>query len=151
MLQRALQFLSEYNEIALATCHGNLPKMRIFQIMKREGNVLYFATSAKKAVWRELKVNPNVEILAYADNISVRCAGMVNFHVADDVKRWIFDHNDVLSRLYTSYDQLKYFCLPIADLDYFDLSPTPPIYQHFNLMAGEVANGFVGERFGISQ
>ena len=50
-------------------------------------------------------------------------------------------------RLYARYDQLEYFCLPIAELDYFDLSPTPPINQHFDLMAGEVANGFVGERY----
>ena len=147
MLQRALQFLSEHNEIALATCQGNLPKMRIFQIMKREGNVLYFATSAKKAVWQELKANPNVEILAYADNVSVRCAGMVNFHVTDDVKRWIYDHNAVLSRLYTSYDQMEYFCLPIAELDYYDLSPTPPLFKHYDLISGEVGNGYVGERF----
>ena len=34
--QKALQFLSEHNEIAFATCEGNLPKMRIFQIMKQE-------------------------------------------------------------------------------------------------------------------
>ena len=72
---------------------------------------------------------------------------MVNFYVSEDMKRWIYDHNDVLSRLYNSYDQLEYFCLPIAELDYFDLSPTPPINQHFDLMAGEMANGFVGERF----
>jgi len=150
MLQRALQFLSEHNEIALATCQGNLPKMRIFQIMKREGNVLYFATSAKKAVWQELKANPNVEILAYADNVSVRCAGMVNFHVADDVKRWIYDHNAVLSRLYTSYDQMEYFCLPIAELDYYDLSPTPPLFKHYDLISGEVGNGYVGERYNTS-
>jgi uncharacterized pyridoxamine 5'-phosphate oxidase family protein len=150
MLQRALQFLSEHNEIALATCQGNLPKMRIFQIMKREGNVLYFATSAKKAVWQELKANPNVEILAYADNVSVRCAGMVNFHVTDDVKRWIYDHNAVLSRLYTSYDQMEYFCLPIAELDYYDLSPTPPLFKHYDLISGEVGNGYVGERYNTS-
>jgi len=31
--------------------------------MKQDGNVLYFATSAKKAVYRELKENPNVELL----------------------------------------------------------------------------------------
>ena len=71
MFERAIQFLKDHNEIALATCEGNLPKLRIFQIMKQEGHVLYFATSAKKAVWRELRQNPNVEILAYADNISV--------------------------------------------------------------------------------
>ena len=147
MLNKALHFLSEHCEIALATCQGNLPKMRIFQIMRQEGNMLYFATSAKKAVWQELQENPNVEILAYADNVSVRCSGMVNFYVSDDVKHRIFDHNAVLSRLYTSYDQLEYFCLPIADLDYFDLTPTPPVNLHFDLMEGAMNNGFVGERY----
>ena len=31
---------------------------------------------------------------------------MVNFNVEDDKKRWIYDHSDVLQRLYTSYDQV---------------------------------------------
>ena len=83
MLQTALRFLDEHKEITLATCEGNLPKLRVFQIMKQEGHVLYFATSAQKAVNRELRQNPNVEILAYADNISVRCSGMVNFNVEE--------------------------------------------------------------------
>ena len=78
MFDKAIQFLKDHKEIALATCEGNLPKLRIFQIMKQEGHVLYFATSDQKAVYRELRQNPNVEILAYADNISVRCSGMVN-------------------------------------------------------------------------
>ena len=108
----------------------------MFQIMKQEGTQLYFSTSAEKAVWKELMQNPNVEILAYADNVSVRCSGMVNFDVEDDVKRWIYDkegtrdvdnitggYHPVLPRLYRSYDQLVYFCLPIAEMDYFDLSP----------------------------
>ena len=123
MFDKAIQFLKDHKEIALATSEGNLPKLRIFQIMKQEGHVLYFATSAQKAVYRELRQNPNVEILAYADNISVRCSGMVNFNVEDDVKRWIYDNNPVLPRLYTSYDQMEYFCLPIAEMDYYDLIP----------------------------
>ena len=147
MIQQALQFLHDHNEIAFATSDGNLPKIRIFQIMKQEGNVLYFSTSTEKAVWKELMQNPNVEVLAYADNISVRCSGMVNFDVEDDVKRWIYDHNPVLPRLYSSYDQLVYFRLPIAEMDYFDLTPTPPVFKHFDLMVGDVSDGFVGERF----
>ena len=147
MMQQALQFLQDHNEIAFATCEGNLPKIRIFQIMKQEGTVLYFATSTEKAIWKELQTNPNVEVLAYADNISVRCSGMVNFDVEDDVKRWIYDNNPVLPRLYSSYDQLVYFCLPIAEMDYFDLTPTPPIFKHFDLMIGDVGDGFVGDRF----
>lgn len=138
MLQKALQFISEHNEIALATCQGSLPKLRMFQVMGQRDNVLYFATSSKKAVWHELQANPNVELLAYADKISVRCSGMVGFNVADDVRRWIFEHNPVLPRLYVSYDQLEYFSLPIAEIDYFDLNPTPPVNLHFDLITGAV-------------
>ena len=139
-MERALQFLCSHKDVALATSEGNIPKLRIFQVMKQEGNVLYFATSEAKAVWRELRKNPNVELIAYEGNVSVRCSGMVNFNVEDDTKRWIYEHNDVLRRLYTSYDQMAYFCLPIAEMDYYDLQPTPPEFLHFDLMAGEVTN-----------
>ena len=148
MIRQALQFLSEHKEVAFATNDGHLPKLRMFQIMKQECNVLYFSTSAEKAVYRELKENPNVEILAYADNVSVRCTGMVNFNVEDSVRQWIYDNNSVLPRLYSSYDKLVYFCLPIAEMDYYDLRPTPPILKHFDLMTGDMGDGFVGERFG---
>ena len=146
-----MRFLRDHNEVAFATCEGGLPKLRIFQIMRQEGNVLFFATSEKKAVWRELRQNPNVELVAYEGNISVRCSGMVNFNVDDDTKRWIYGNNPVLSRLYSSYDQLAYFCLPVAEMDYYDLQPTPPVFQHFDLIAGEIGTGFIGERFSREQ
>ncbi len=151
MFDKAIQFLKDHKEIAFATSEGDCPKLRIFQIMKQEGHILYFSTSAEKAVYKELRSNPNVEVLAYAGNISVRCSGMVNFNVEDDVKRWIYDNNPVLSRLYTSYDKLEYFCLPIATMDYYDLTPTPPVFQHFDLIAGEVGQVFIGERFSSSR
>ena len=147
MLHTALKFLKEHNEIAFATCEGNLPKLRIFQIMKQEGTVLYFATSPNKAVWKELQANPNVELLAYADKVSVRCVGAVSFDVPDDTQQWIYDNNEVLPRLYTSYDKLAYFSLNIAEMDYFDLRPTPPVMKHFNLITGDMGDGYVGEKY----
>ena len=147
MMQTALDFLKEHNEIAFATCEGNLPKLRIFQIMKQEGTMLYFATSPNKAVWKELTANPNVELLAYADKVSVRCVGAVSFDVPDDIQQWIYDHNEVLPRLYTSYDKLAYFSLNIAEMDYFDLRPTPPVMKHFDLITGDMADGYVGEKY----
>jgi len=140
MLQ-ALEFLRDHKEVAFATSDGHLPKLRIFQIMKQECNVLYFATSQEKAIYRELVKNPNVEVLAYYDNVSVRCSGMANFDVENDTKRWIYDNNPVLPRLYNSYNQLVYFRLPIAEMDYYDLSPTPPVFKHYDLMVGEVRDG----------
>jgi uncharacterized pyridoxamine 5'-phosphate oxidase family protein len=142
-MERALQFLRNHKDVALATSEGNIPKLRIFQVMKQEGNVLYFATSEAKAVWRELRKNPNVELIAFEGNISVRCSGMVNFNVEDETKRWIYEHNDVLQRLYSNYAQMVYFCLPIAEMDYYDLQPTPPAFLHFDLIAGEVSEGFM--------
>ena len=147
MLQKALDFLRDHNEIAFATCEGNLPKLRIFQIMKQEGTMLYFATSPNKAVWKELQANPNVELLAYADKVSVRCVGAVSFDVPDDTQQWIYDNNEVLPRLYTSYDKLAYFSLNIAEIDYFDLRPTPPVMKHFNLITGDMGDGYVGEKY----
>ena len=147
MMQTALDFLKVHNEIAFATCEGNLPKLRIFQIMKQEGTMLYFATSPNKAVWKELTANPNVELLAYADKVSVRCVGAVSFEVPDDIQQWIYDHNEVLPQLYTSYDKLAYFSLNIAEMDYFDLRPTPPIMKHFDLITGDMGDGYVGEKY----
>lgn len=65
----------------------------------------------------------------------------------DDTLRWIYDNNEVLPRLYTSNDKLAYFSLNVAELDYFDLRPTPPILKHFELVTGDTGDGFVGERF----
>lgn len=146
-MQQALKFLCDHKEIALATCEGNLPKLRLFQIMKQDGTHLYFATSPEKAVYRQLQVNPNVEILATDGRVSVRCEGMISFEVDEETQRWIYEHNPVLPRLYTSYDKLAYFVLPIAAMDYFDLNPTPPVFRHFDLLTGETGNGYVGERY----
>ena len=145
-MQRALNFLKAHNEIALATCEGDFPHLRIFQIMKQEETRLFFATSPEKAVYKQLLKNPNIEILATDNRVSVRCKGKISFDVDNDIKRWIYDNNPILPRLYTSYDKLAYFVLPIATIDYFDLSPTPPVFKHFDLMTGETSNGFVGER-----
>ena len=133
MIQKALDFIREHNEVAFATCDGNLPKVRVFQIMKQEETTFWFATSAKKDVYKELQQNPNVELLAWADKISVRCVGKVVFDVEEETKRWIYDNNTVLPRLYDRYDKLDYFRMDIAAMDYYDLSPTPPKIKHFDL------------------
>ena len=146
-MQTALDFLKAHNEVAFATCEDNRPKIRLFQIMRQEGTTLYFATSTQKAIYSQLLKNPHVEILAVDGKVSVRCEGSISFDVDDECKRWIYDHNPVLPRLYSSYDKLVYFSLRIDVMDYYDLRPTPPILRHFDLRAGTETGGFVGERF----
>jgi len=146
-MQTALDFLKKHPEVAFATCEDNRPKIRVFQIMKMEGTVLYFATSPVKEVYRQLQKNPFLEILASEGQVSVRCIGKANFEVDEDTKKWIYAHNDVLPRLYSSYDKMAYFSMTIEQIDYYDLRPTPPVLKHYDLTNHTESNGFVGERF----
>ena len=146
-MQIALDFLSQHKEVALATSEGNLPKIRLFQIMRQEATTLYFATSPQKAVYQQLQQNPHIEILAMDGQVSVRCDGKARFNVDDECKHWIYNHNSVLQRFYSGYDKLVYFSFNIEKMDYYDLQPTPPVFLHFNLLEGTEGAGFVGERF----
>lgn len=137
-MKEALDFLKAHPEIALATVgEGNLPRLRVFQIMKTEGNTLYFATAPTKRVYAELQDNPAIEILAREDNVSIRVSGNAAFDVPDNVQKEIYDTNPVLQRLYADYTRLVYFRVPIDNLDYYDLTPTPPVLRHYDARTGE--------------
>ena len=146
MIQKAIDFLREHPDGVLATIADNRPQTRVFQVMKVEGTTLFFATAPQKAVWQQLQANPAIEFLVLHEGISVRCSGTALFDVDDDIKRWIYNHNPVLPRLYSSYDKLVYFRLPIAHLEYFDLRPTPPISLHIDLATGTTVDGYAADR-----
>lgn len=130
-MEKAFDFLSGHKEVAFATVEQDKPKIRVFQIMRQEGHTLYFVTSPRKEVYRQLRENPYVELLAMDGDISVRLTGHAVFDVPDALAREIYADNPVLPRLYKRYTDLVYFRLPIAKLDYYDLSPTPPVFEHY--------------------
>lgn len=130
-MEKAFDFLSTHKDVAFATVEQDKPQIRVFQIMKQEGHTLYFATSPRKEVYRQLQENPNIELLAMEGNISVRATGRAVFDVSDNVAREIYDTNPVLQRLYRQHTDMVYFRLPVAKLDYYDLTPTPPTFEHY--------------------
>lgn len=130
-MEKVFDFLSKHKDVAFATVEQNKPKIRVFQIMKQEGHTLYFATSPHKEVYRQLQENPNIELLAMDGNISVRVTGRAMFDVSDGLAREIYADNPVLPRLYKRYTDLVYFRLPVTRLDYYDLTPTPPTFEHY--------------------
>ncbi len=131
-MEKVFNFIREHKEVAFATADENEnPTMRVFQIMliDEAGKTLYFATSPLKEVYQYLQHNPNIEILSFADKISVRISGAASFNVPDVICKKIYDENPVLPRLYKQYTDLAYFSLPIRKVDYFDLNPTPPVLE----------------------
>lgn len=132
-MEKALRFLSEHKDVAFATVEGKKPKIRVFQIMKHESNQLFFATATHKEVYKQLQQNPFVELLAMAGDISVRITGKALFDVDDDTGKEIYYANPVLMRLYKHYSDLVYFRVQLNALDYYDLAPTPPLFEHFDI------------------
>lgn len=74
-MEKAFEFLKTNKEVAFATAEDGKPKIRVFQIMRQEKNILYFVTAPGKKIYRQLQKNPNIEVLAMRGNISVRIAG----------------------------------------------------------------------------
>ena len=137
-MQEALVFLKNNKDVAFATVSADArPMVRAFQIMKVSGTKLYFATSSAKQVYKELQMNPAIELLALKDDISVRVGGDASFDVPDALQREIYDTNTVLQRLYSDYRALSYFSMEIDHLDYYDLTPTPPVLRHYDRSTGE--------------
>lgn len=129
-MEKAFEFLKMNKDVAFATVEDGRPKTRVFQIMRQEGHTLYFATSPRKEVYRQLRQNPDVELLAMKGNISVRVTGRASFDVDDAAAKDIYNGNPVLQRLYRQYTDLAYFRLSIGSMDYYDLTPTPPLQEH---------------------
>ena len=123
-MEIGLSFLMSHKDVAFATVEDDKPK--------RENATLYFTTTTYKEVYKQLQKNPFVELLAMAGNISVRVKGKAVFDVPDNIGKEIYETNPVLMRLYHSYSDLVYFRLDISELDYYDLTPTPPIFEHFD-------------------
>ena len=147
IIQTAFDFLRDHNEGILGTVSGDRPALRAFQVMRFEGETLFFATAPQKEVYRQLTLNPNIDFLVLHGKVSVRCSGKAHFDVDDATRLWIYHHNPVLPRLYTSPDKLVCFRLPVERLEYFDLRPTPPIVLHTDLATRRTLEGFRGERF----
>ena len=132
-MEQAFDFLRENKDVAFGTVADNRPCLRVFQVMLVKGHSLYFATSPRKDVYRQLSANPAVEILGMKGNISVRMSGDITFDVPDEVQKEIYDTNSILSDLYPSYDSMVYCRLEVKSIDYYDLTPRPPRLEHYDL------------------
>lgn len=133
MIKEAFDFLKDNKEVAFATVSDGRPSIRIFQVMKIEGTTLYFATSSKKDVYRQLLKNPAVEILAYKDNVQVRMTGNIVFDVPEIIQKEIFAENPSLPELYPTFDALVYGRMDVKFVEYYDLTPRPPRIERYTL------------------
>jgi uncharacterized pyridoxamine 5'-phosphate oxidase family protein len=90
--EQILQFLNENPAFSLATCEGSTPHVRTLMLHKADETGIYFMVGKFKDVYRQLSLNPSVELCFHKDNFQVRIIGKVeNLDKDLDLKKEILE------------------------------------------------------------
>ena len=75
--EEILKFLNDNPGFSLATCDGNIPHVRTLLLHKADETGIYFMVGKFKDVYRQLSVNPYVELCFHNEIYQVRITGQI--------------------------------------------------------------------------
>lgn len=103
-MKEVWEFLKEAGVYYLATVEGNKPKVRPFGTIEIFEDKLYIQTGKKKAVYKQILDNPNVEICAFKDGKWIRLSGELMPDDRVEAKKDMLDKNPNLRGMYNEND-----------------------------------------------
>jgi pyridoxamine 5'-phosphate oxidase len=87
-----LQFLNANPAFQLATAEGNTPYVRTLMLHKADETGIYFMTGKFKDVYRQISLNPSIELCFHNNNFQVRISGIAeNLDKETDLKKEILE------------------------------------------------------------
>ena len=100
----------------LATQEGEKVKTRVFQFLFAEAEKVYFCTNSEKAVYAQLKANPNVSFCTFTKDFApvLSINGKVVFTEDLVLKERALEENPLIQGIYNTPDN------PIFKLFYID-------------------------------
>jgi uncharacterized pyridoxamine 5'-phosphate oxidase family protein len=126
-MKEVLHFLKDNAPFYLATVDGDKPKVRPFGfVMEHEGK-LWFCTSNKKNVYKQLQTNPYIEISTTApDRTWIRLRGKAVFGTTRAVKAKALELTPVLKSMYSVEDTIfELFYLEEGEATFCKLTGEP--------------------------
>lgn len=103
-MKEVQEFLKNCGVYYLATVEDNKPRVRPFGTAEIFEDKLYIQTGKSKDVYKQIEVNPNVEICAFKDGVWLRVNGKL---VSDDrveAKEDMLNKNPELKSMYSATD-----------------------------------------------
>lgn len=88
----------------LATAENGIPDIRAFQLQFIEDGKIYFCTSNKKNMYRQLEKNPACSFICNVGSQTFRIAGNAIFATEDETKKVYEALNSGAKQLYPTYD-----------------------------------------------
>ncbi|WP_042274306.1 pyridoxamine 5'-phosphate oxidase family protein [[Clostridium] dakarense] len=134
-MNKVVEFLKE-NQIQYFATVGldGKPKVRPFQFMLEDDGNLYFCTSNKKDVYKEIENNPYVELTSSSSKFAwIRLSGKAIFSNNVDVKTKVIESSELVKSIYQSAKNpdFEVFHLEGAKAVISDFSGEPP--KEYNL------------------
>ena len=120
-MKEIYDFLRSAGTYYIATVDNNKPKVRPFGTIEIFEDKLYIQTSKKKDVFKQISLNPNVEICAFLNGKWIRLAGKLVVDDRVEAKRHMLDCYPNLKSMYSETD-------PNTAVLYFE-SATATIYS----------------------
>jgi len=111
-LERIYKFLEEAGTYYLATVEGDQPRVRAFGTALLYEGKLYIQTGKIKAVSKQIKANPKVELCAFKDGSWIRLSGILEEDDRREVKKAMLDKMPTLRAMYSEDDgntEMLYF------------------------------------------
>ena len=125
-MKEVQEFLKECGVYYLATVDGTKPKVRPFGTAEIFEDKLYIQTGKNKDVFKQITVNPNVELSCFKDGKWLRVAGNLVLDDRVEAKKYMLDQNPNLRSMYNELDDntaVLYFSNATATFYSFTDSP----------------------------
>ncbi|MCQ2459916.1 MAG: pyridoxamine 5'-phosphate oxidase family protein [Ruminococcus sp.] len=125
-MNEVYEFLKKCGTYYLATVEGNQPRVRPFGTIDIFDGKLYIQTGKVKEVSKQIQLNNNVEICAFADGVWVRICGKLIRDDRVEAKRHMLEQYPSLQAMYSAEDdntEVLYFENATATFSSFTDAP----------------------------
>ena len=99
-IEKVNDFLTQAKIFYIVTVDGNKPKARPISFKLLENDKLYFGVGTFKDVYRQLKENPNIEIVAMSNGKWIRYDGIAKFVDDENLENKCLDILGNIGKMY---------------------------------------------------
>jgi uncharacterized pyridoxamine 5'-phosphate oxidase family protein len=103
-MENVYEFLKACGSFYLATMDGDQPRVRPFGALDVFENKIYIQTGKEKNVFKQMKINPKIEICGMVDNKWIRIEAMVTEDNRTEARQHMLDANPNLKSMYAADD-----------------------------------------------
>lgn len=125
-MNKITEFLNQSGTFYLSTVENNMPRVRPFGAVAEYDGKIYICTNNQKNVFKQISVNPNIEISSMVGDKWIRLEGKLVVDERIEAKEAMLESNPSLRSMYNENDgifEVLYFTEATAKICSFTSEP----------------------------